>query len=60
VKSSTIKKHVIHNEIYEALVDNLGKEGARNWADSAVKTFEDGVYDTPEELIQSTIEEAQK
>ena len=57
---STLKKHVIHNEIYVALSDNLGEEVARTWADSAVNAFDCGAYDTLEQLIQSTIEEATK
>lgn len=48
-------KQLIYNKIYEALVDRLGKEGARNWANSTVKTFEDGVYDDFDELIKENI-----
>jgi hypothetical protein len=53
-------KQQIYNKIYESLVDNLGEEGARNWANSTVKAFEDGAYDDIGQLIECTIEEAQK
>jgi len=51
-------KQLIYNKIYDDLVDNLGEEGARNWANSTVKTFEDGVYDDLDQLIQDNINHA--
>jgi len=53
-------EQMLYKRIYDPLVKRLGHDGADNWAKSTLITFKDGVYDTLDELIQSTIEEAQK
>lgn len=48
-------KQTIYNKIYFSIVDELGEESAKSWANSTVKTYEDGAYKDLDQLIDSTI-----
>lgn len=60
MKLRGVHEEVIFYKIYHALVERLGEDNAKEWALSTIITFRDGVYDDKDELIQTTIEEAQK
>lgn len=51
-------KQQIYNKVYSSLVDKIGKENAKNWADSTVRTFTEGVYDDLDLLIEGNIKYA--
>lgn len=49
---------MIHDKIYSSLVDELGYTAAQNWAHATVRTYNEGVYDSIDSLINNNIQYA--